>query len=134
MSFFNKRLADKKSIAVVVDEFGGISGMITIEDIIEEIFGEIEDEHDTSELIEKKISDEEFIFSGRLEIDHINETYGLNIPESEEYETIAGFIIHHLENIPKLNERIEIEGFEIKTLKVSNTKVELIHLKISDNT
>ncbi len=125
-----KLIYDKKSLAVVVDEFGGVSGMLTIEDIIEEIFGEIEDEHDTSELIERKISDTEFIFSGRLEIDHLNETYNLQIPESEEYETIAGFIIHHHESIPKLNERIQIEQFEIKTIKVSSTKVELINLKI----
>ncbi len=125
-----KLIQDKKSIAVVVDEFGGVSGMITIEDIIEEIFGEIEDEHDTSELIEKKISDTEFILSGRLEINYINESFNLGIPKSEDYETLAGFILHHHESIPKLNERIQIEQFEIKTLKVSNTKVELIHLKI----
>lgn len=127
-----KLIHDKKSLSVVVDEFGGVSGMLTIEDIIEEIFGEIEDEHDTSELIEKKISDREFIFSGRLEIDYTNETYNLKIPESEEYETLAGFVIHHHESIPKLNEHIRIEHFEIKTLKVSSTKVELIHLKIMD--
>lgn len=122
-------IQDKKSMAVVVDEFGGVSGLLTIEDIIEEIFGEIEDEHDTSELIEKKISDSEYIFSGRLEIDHINETYSLDVPESEEYETLAGFIISHYESIPKLNERIEIKPFEIKILKASSTKIELIHLK-----
>jgi CBS domain containing-hemolysin-like protein len=126
-----KRLIqDKKSLAIVVDEFGGVSGMLTIEDIIEEIFGEIEDEHDTSELIEKKISDTEYIFSGRLEIDHINENYNLKIPESEEYGTLAGYIINYYESIPKLNERILIKPFEIKILKVSSTKIELIHLKI----
>lgn len=125
-----KLIQDKKSLAIVVDEFGGVSGMLTIEDIIEEIFGEIEDEHDTSELIEKKISDTEYIFSGRLEIDHINENYNLKIPESEEYETLAGYIINYYESIPKLNERILIEPFEIKILKVSSTKIELIHLKI----
>ena len=122
-------IQDKKSVAVVVDEFGGVSGMLTTEDILEEIFGEIEDEHDTSELIEKKISDGEYIFSGRLETDYINETYKLNIPESEEYDTLAGFVIHFYENIPTLNERIVIDKFEVKILKVSNTKVELIHLK-----
>jgi CBS domain containing-hemolysin-like protein len=124
-----KFIQDKKSVAVVVDEFGGVSGMLTIEDILEEIFGEIKDEHDTSELIEKEISEKEYIFSGRLEIDYLNEVYHLNIPESEEYDTLAGFIINHYESIPKLNERIIIEGFEMKILKVSNTKVELIHLK-----
>jgi CBS domain containing-hemolysin-like protein len=123
-----KFIQEKKSVAVVVDEFGGVSGMLTNEDILEEIFGEIEDEHDTSELIEKEISESEFIFSGRLEIDHINEIYHLNIPESEEYDTLAGFIIHHFESIPKLNERITIGEFTLKILKVSNTKVELIHL------
>jgi CBS domain containing-hemolysin-like protein len=127
-----KLIQDKKSIAIVVDEFGGVSGMLTIEDIIEEIFGEIEDEHDTSELIEKKISETEYIFSGRLEIDHINELHHLELPESEEYETLAGFIINHYESIPKLNERIIIEQFEIKILKASSTKIELIHLKIND--
>lgn len=124
-----KFIQDKKSIAVVVDEFGGVSGMLTIEDILEEIFGEIEDEHDTSELIEKEISDNEFILSGRLEIDYLNECYQLNIPDSEEYDTLAGFIIHHYESIPTLNEKISIPPFEIKILKVSNTKIELIHLK-----
>ncbi len=127
-----KLIQDKKSLAIVVDEFGGVSGMLTTEDIIEEIFGEIEDEHDTSELIEKKISDTEYIFSGRLEIDHINENYNLKIPESEEYETLAGYIINYYESIPKPNERILIEPFEIKILKVSSTKIELIHLKITE--
>jgi CBS domain containing-hemolysin-like protein len=127
-----KLIQDKKSLAVVVDEFGGVSGMLTIEDIIEEIFGEIEDEHDYSEFIEKVISEKEFIFSGRLEIDHINDTYNLTIPESEEYETLAGFVIFYHESIPKVNERITIDKFEIKTLKTSSTKVELIHLKIND--
>lgn len=131
-NLLKKLINDKKSIAVVVDEFGGVSGMLTIEDIIEEIFGEIVDEHDTSELIEKKISDTEFIFSGRLEIDYINENFTLGIPESEEYETLAGFIIHHHESIPKLNENLQIERYKIKTLKVSSTKVELIHLTLVD--
>jgi CBS domain containing-hemolysin-like protein len=127
-----KFIKDKKSVAVVVDEFGGVSGMLTIEDILEEIFGEIEDEHDTSELIEKEISDSEFIFSGRLEIDYINETYPIQLPESEEYDTLAGYIIHRHESIPNLNERLQIDQFEMKILKVSNTKVELVHLKCSE--
>jgi len=121
---------EKKNIAVVVDEFGGLSGMLTIEDIIEEIFGEIEDEHDTVELIDKQVNTNEFIFSGRLEIDFINEKYKLNIPESEDYETLAGFIFHHHESIPKLNEQIEINNFKIKILKVSSTKIDLVHLKL----
>lgn len=125
-----KLIHDKKSLAVVVDEFGGVSGMITIEDIIEEIFGEIEDEHDHSEFIEKVVSENEFVFSGRLETDYLNETYNLKIPESEEYETLAGYIIYNHESIPKLNERIIIDQFEIKILKVSRTKIELVLLKV----
>jgi len=124
-----KLIKEKKSLAVVVDEFGGVSGMLTIEDIMEEIFGEIEDEHDKIELIEKQISKNEFIFSGRLEIDYINEKYHLNIPESEDYETLAGFIFHRYENIPQLNEQIIIESFYFKILKVSKIKIDLVHLR-----
>lgn len=128
-----KLIQAKKSLAVVVDEFGGISGMLTIEDIIEEIFGEIEDEHDTTELIEKQINENEYLFSGRLEIDYLNEKYHLKIPESEDYETLAGFIFHRHENIPLINENIIIDHFIFKILKVSKTKIDLVHLKISDN-
>jgi CBS domain containing-hemolysin-like protein len=125
-----KFIQTQKSVAVVVDEFGGVSGMVTIEDIIEEIFGEIEDEHDTVELIEKKIDNDEFIFSGRLEIDYLNDKYQLGIPDSEDYDTLAGFIVHHYENIPKLNERIITETFEIKILKATKTKIDLVNLHI----
>jgi CBS domain containing-hemolysin-like protein len=125
-----KLIQEKKSLAVVVDEFGGVSGMLTIEDIIEEIFGEIEDEHDITELVEKQIGEQEFIFSGRLEIDYINEKYKLNIPESEDYETLAGFIFHRHENIPQLNEQIIIDSFSFKIIKVSKTKIELVRVKI----
>ncbi|MBN1596754.1 MAG: HlyC/CorC family transporter [Bacteroidales bacterium] len=128
-----KLIQDKKSLAIVVDEFGGISGILTIEDILEEIFGEIEDEHDTVELIEKQINNEEFIFSGRMEIDYINDKYKINIPESEDYETLAGFIFFHYENIPELNERIVIEPFEIKILNASKTKIDLVHLKVIES-
>jgi CBS domain containing-hemolysin-like protein len=123
-------IEEKKSMAVVVDEFGGVSGMLTIEDIIEEIFGEIEDEHDTSELIEKKVSDTEYILSGRLEVDYLNEKYYLKLPESEDYETLAGMVVHKFENIPKINEIILIEPFELKILKVTKTRIELVQLKI----
>jgi len=125
-----KFIHEKKNLAIVVDEFGGLSGMLTIEDIIEEIFGEIEDEHDTIELIDKQINDYEFIFSGRLEIDFINEKHHLKIPVSEDYETLAGFIFHYYESIPKLNEQIEIFNYEMKILKVSSTKIDLIHFKL----
>jgi len=124
-----KFIQEKKNLAVVVDEFGGVSGMVAIEDIIEEIFGEIEDEYDTDELTEKQISEHEFIFSGRLEIEYLNEKYHLNIPESEDYDTLAGFIFQYHENIPLLNEHIYIEPFTFKILKVSKTKIDLIHLK-----
>ncbi len=131
----NKLLSDfineNKSLAVVVDEFGGTSGMVTIEDIIEEITGEIEDEHDTSELTERKVNENEYLFSGRLEIDYVNDKYNLNIPTSEEYETIAGFILAYHENIPKLNETIIIgELGSVKILEVSKTRIELICLKL----
>ena len=126
---FNKLIMERKSIALVVDEYGGTSGIITLEDIMEEIFGEIEDEHDTPEFIEKQISDTEFVFSARIEIDYINEKYNLGIPESEEYDTLAGFIIYNYENIPKQNTNIVIEPFNIRILKVSATKIELIQLK-----
>jgi CBS domain containing-hemolysin-like protein len=119
----------KKSVAIVVDEFGGVSGMVTIEDIIEEIFGEIEDEHDTAEMIEKQISDNEFIFSGRLEIDYLNDKYNLKIPESEDYETLAGYIFQHYESIPKLNAQIRIYHFSFKILKATKTKIDLVQLK-----
>lgn len=122
-----------QSIAIVVDEFGGTSGMVTSEDILEEIFGEIEDEHDTRDIVEKKISDTEFIFSGRAEIDLLNEKYFLDLPEAEEFETLAGFILFHYESIPKINTHISIGNFQIKILKATNTKIELVKLTLSDN-
>jgi len=121
---------EHKSLVLVVDEFGGISGLVTIEDIIEEIFGEIEDEHDSTELVERQMSDTDFLFSARLEIDYLNEKYNLDIPESEEYETIAGLIFFHYESIPKMYERIIIGSLEFKILKVSKTRIELVQLKI----
>ena len=126
-------MQDHKSLAVVVDEFGGTAGMLTIEDIIEEIFGEIEDEHDTQDLVNKKTGENEYLFSGRLEIENINEKYNLHLPESDEYETIAGLILAHHQSIPKLNERIVIQPFVFKILKVSSTRVELIQLSIENN-
>ena len=90
----------RKSVAIVLDEYGGTSGMITVEDVVEELFGEIEDEHDSQELLEEKVSDTEFRFSARLEIDYLNEEYNLNIPKEEAYETLGGFIINYTENIP----------------------------------
>ncbi|MDR2087465.1 MAG: hemolysin family protein [Dysgonamonadaceae bacterium] len=124
-------LAEKKSMAVVVDEFGGTSGIITLEDLVEEIFGEIEDEHDTKLLVSKKINADEYILSGRMEIDRVNEEFGLDIPESDEYMTIAGYILNHYQTFPKPNEIINIGRFGFKIIKVTRTKIELVRLKIN---
>lgn len=121
---------EHKSVAVVVDEFGGTAGMVTIEDIMEEIFGEIEDEHDMVELIEQQINDKEYILSCRLEIDYLNDKYNLNLPESDDFETLAGLILFYNQSIPKLNEVLIIKGFRIKILQVSNTQIKKIQLNI----
>ncbi len=126
-------IQEHRSIAIVVDEFGGTSGMVTSEDILEEIFGEIEDEHDTKEIIEKKISDNEFIFSGRAEIDLLNEKYFIGLPETEDFETLAGFILYHHESIPKINTVIKIGNIHIKILKATNTKIELVKLTLTED-
>jgi putative hemolysin len=120
---------ERKSIAWVVDEFGGTSGIVTMEDMLEEIFGEIKDEYDVEEFEEKKISDEEYILSGRLELDYLNEKYGLEFPD-ESSETLSGFIIHQHETIPKLKERIIISDYEFEILHVSDTRIEMVRLKI----
>jgi CBS domain containing-hemolysin-like protein len=120
----------RKSIALVVDEFGGTSGLITTEDIIEEIFGEIEDEHDRSNLVEKQLNEQEFLLSGRLEIDYLNEKYKLGIPVSEEYETLAGYIIFHYESIPEKNATVALDNFLITITDVSSNRVEEVDLKV----
>jgi CBS domain containing-hemolysin-like protein len=122
-------LQQHKSLAVVVDEFGGTSGIVTTEDIMEEIFGEIEDEHDVDEIIEKRLSDNGFIFSGKLQIEYLNEKYRFKIPESDEYDTLAGFIFHQLGRIPVFNEQFEITPFSFKILKINNKRLEIIYLK-----
>jgi len=127
---FRNLIKEQKSMALVVDEYGGTSGIVTLEDIMEEIFGEIEDEYDTPVFIERQVKENEFIFSGRLEIDYLNEKYRLNIPESDEYDTLAGYIIFHYENIPEINTSVRIGNFEIKILKVSMTRIELVHINI----
>ncbi len=124
---------EKTKIALVVDEFGGTSGIVTIEDILEEIFGEITDEHDTIELVEKTIHENEFIFSGRLEIDYLNEKYKLKLPKKDDFETLAGLIFYHYESIPKLNHHIDIGLYSFKVLKVSETRIELVQLNIPDH-
>jgi len=126
-------IQEHRSIAIVVDEFGGTSGMVTSEDILEEIFGEIEDEHDTSDIIEKKISETEYIFSGRSEIDLLNEKYYFNLPETEEFETLAGLILYYHESIPKINTEIKIDKFLLKILKATSTKIELVKLTLTND-
>ena len=127
-------IQNRLSIAIVVDEFGGTSGMVTSEDILEEIFGEIEDEHDTVDLIQKQISPTEFVFSGRLELDELNDSFNLDFPENENFETLAGFILFNYESIPKINTIINIDKYKFKILKATNTKIELVRLTILDNT
>jgi CBS domain containing-hemolysin-like protein len=129
----SKFISQHRSIAIVVDEFGGTSGMVTSEDILEEIFGEIEDEHDTIDYIERKISDDEYVLSARIELDDLNEKYKLGFPVKENYETLAGFILFHHESIPKINTVIDIENYRFKILKASSTKIELVNLRILGN-
>ncbi len=124
-----KFMKDHRSIVVVVDEYGGTSGIVTLEDIIEEIFGEIEDEHDTIDEVAKKVRQDEYVFSCRLEIEYINSKFNLQIPESESYDTLAGFILYHYHNLPKPNEVIVIDNFNIKILKMSKNRIELALLK-----
>lgn len=125
----NKFTRDRKSIAWVVDEFGGTAGIVTMEDLLEEIFGEIRDEYDVEEFEEKKISEKEFILSGRLELDYLREKYGLEFPENDS-ETLSGFIIHQHETIPRLKDRIIINDYEFEVMNVSDTRIELVRLKI----
>ncbi len=125
----NKFTKERKSIAWVVDEFGGTAGIITMEDILEEIFGEIRDEYDTEEFVEKQIAENEFIFSGRLELDYLNEKYNLDFPESES-ETLSGYIINQHETIPHAKERIIVDKYEFDIITVSDTRIEMVKLKI----
>ena len=129
----SKFIQQHRSIAIIVDEFGGTSGLVTSEDILEEIFGEIEDEHDTTDIVERKLNDEEYLFSARMELDDLNEKYQFNFPLDEHYETLAGYILYHHESIPKINSVIRIENFQFKILKASNTRIELVKLKLLDH-
>jgi Hemolysins and related proteins containing CBS domains len=125
----SKLTKDRKSIAWVVDEFGGTAGIVTMEDLLEEIFGEIRDEYDVEEFEEKMISEDEYILSGRLELDYLKEKYSLEFPENDS-ETLSGFIIHQHETIPRLKERIIIGNYEFEVLNVSDTRIEMVRLKI----
>ncbi len=123
-------MQQKRSIAVVIDEFGGTSGIITLEDLLEEICGDIEDEHDIRNYISQKVGENEYLFSGRLEIEKINEMYDLEIPESDEYQTIAGYILYHHKTIPQQGEIVEIGPYKFKILKRNATKIEIVRMKM----
>ena len=126
----NDLILKRKSVAIVLDEYGGTSGLITVEDIIEELFGEIEDEHDSISLLEEKVNDSEYKFSARLEVDYINETYDLELPEDTYYETLGGLIVDHTETIPSEGEIIEIGHYQFTVLKKSASKLEEVYLKV----
>ncbi len=128
----NQLIKKKRSMSIVLDEFGGTSGIITVEDIVEELFGEIVDEHDTIALLENKINSREFELSARLEVDYLNETYNLNLEEDEAYETLAGYIVYHNEDIPKQDEIININNLHFKMLKVDSSKIMEVYLKVLD--
>lgn len=124
-------MQQKKSLAVVLDEFGGTSGIVSLEDLVEEIIGEIEDEHDNQNLVAKSLGNNEYILSGRLEIERINELFDLNIPESDEYQTLGGFILSHHQRFPQLNEVISIGKYKIRPIKQRSTKIELVKLSVT---
>ncbi len=125
----NKFSKDRKSIAWVVDEFGGTAGIVTMEDLLEEIFGEIRDEYDTEEFEEKKLADDEFLFSGRLELDYLNEKYNFKLP-ADEAETLSGYIISEHEKIPRIKERIILDDYEFEIMSVSDTRIEMVRMKL----
>lgn len=125
-------MLQKKSLAVVVDEFGGTSGIVALEDLVEEIFGEIEDEHDTTSYIAKSIGNDEYILSGRLEIEKANELFPLDLPESDDYQTVGGLILHQYQSFPKVHEVISFDKFQFKIIKVTATKIELVKLKVTE--
>ena len=125
-------ISQKRSIAVVVDEFGGTSGIVTLEDLVEEIFGDIEDEHDNVSYVATDLGGGEYMLSGRLEIQKANETLGLELPESDEYLTVGGLILHEYQSFPKLNEVIRFGHWEFKIMKKTTTKIELVKLKVLD--
>jgi CBS domain containing-hemolysin-like protein len=120
----------RKSIAVVLDEYGGTSGLMTVEDIVEELFGEIEDEHDTTDLMEEQIDDSNFRFSARLEVDYLNENYKLELPESDEYGTLGGLIVNETGEIPEQDTEVKVGNFLFTILESSNTKIDLVALRL----
>lgn len=125
-------LQEKKSLAVVIDEFGGTSGLVSLEDIVEEIFGDIEDEHDNMHYVAKQLGEGEYMLSARLEIEKVNEMFSLDLPESDDYMTVGGLILHEYQSFPKLNEVVKIGHFEFKIVKNTMTKIELVRLKVEE--
>ena len=125
-------LEKKRGFASVVDEFGGTAGIITMEDLFEEIFGDFEDEHDNKKYVARQLSSDEYELSGRLEIEKLNEKFNLDLPESDEYSTLAGLILHFYQTIPKLNDIIIIDNFKFKILKISTARIDLVRLKIEE--
>ncbi len=128
-----RMMADKRSLVIVVDEFGGTSGLVTLEDLVEEIFGEIEDEHDHKRIVARKINDNSFMFSGRVEISAINEDYGLDLRESEEYHTLAGYILENLEALPAQGDTIEIDNLKFTIVRMGTTRIELVRVDRIDS-
>jgi CBS domain containing-hemolysin-like protein len=126
-------MQQKISLAVVVDEFGGTSGICTLEDLVEEIFGDIEDEHDQQQYTAKQLPSGEYEISARLEVEKANELLDLELPESDEYLTVGGLILHRVQRFPKLNEVITFDNFEFKIIKNTNTKIELVRLRILEH-
>ena len=125
-------MQQKKTIAVVVDEFGGTSGIVSLEDLVEEIFGDIEDEHDNTSYVCKQIGENEYVLSARLEIEKVNETFGLDLPESDDYLTVGGLILNSYQNFPKLHEVVTVDRYQFKIIKVTATKIELVRLKVTE--
>ena len=123
-------LQQKKSLGVVVDEFGGTNGIVSLEDIVEEIFGDIEDEHDNTKYIAKQTGDGKYVLSARLEIDKVNEMFNLDLPENDDYKTVGGLLLHVYQSFPKLNEIIMVDNYEFKIIKNTMTKIELVKLKV----
>ncbi|MDG2396795.1 MAG: hemolysin family protein [Flavobacteriaceae bacterium] len=126
----NRLTVKRKSLAVVLDEYGGTSGILTVEDIVEELFGEIEDEHDLKDHFELKVNEKRYEFSARLEVNYINQTYNIGLPEDENYETLGGLVVHNTEEIPKKNDIINLQNFKFKIIDVSSTKIEKIRVEI----
>jgi len=129
----NLLIGQRMSVAIVVDEFGGTSGMVTTEDLIEEIFGEIEDEFDSNDFTEKQNNPDEYILAGRLEIDYLNKEYNLGLPESDEYETLSELIIHYHQSIPSVNEQIQVENIRFTILAATETRIEKVQLNVDPN-